>query len=88
MSLGHSTSQAFLPILSSSHPKFLAWHQNTRRKIRDYQATDQRARNAQFRDEVGGRRVVTRGSQGKNITKTMIMAINRAADTSSCPRTP
>lgn len=36
------------------------------RKICDYQATDQQARNAQFGHEVGGRHVVMRGSEGKN----------------------
>lgn len=47
------------------------------------------ARNSKFRDEVGVRHVVMRRfREAEKITKTMIMAINCTADTSSCLRTP
>lgn len=53
-------------LLLSYAPTLLARDQILSKKVRDYRATGWRARNAQFGDEVGGRRAVGRSSEGKN----------------------
>lgn len=74
-------------LLSPYHPNFEPATRTHRGKPEtiELQVSEAEMHSLEMRWEAGARQP---GVQREKITKTMIMAVNCAADTSSCPRTP